>query len=130
MNLSKTLFVIALCTLIFSACKKEKHDNPSIVGFWKGKYGGVSNYPSVGYALLFRNNGTVRVFDGSDTATASKAEGTYTVVGSTVTLTYLYSGSGSLSASATANSGWNFVEGTWGYGTNTTNGGRFFANKQ
>jgi len=122
--------MIAVSAIIFSACKKEKHDDPSIVGFWKGKYGGTSNYPNLGYALLFRSNGTVRVFDGSDTATAGKAEGTYTVIGSTVNLTYTYGTSGTYSASATANSGLNFLEGTWGSGTNITNGGRFFVNKQ
>jgi hypothetical protein len=130
MNLSKTLFMIALSAIVFSACKKEKHADPSIVGFWKGKYGGTSNYPNLGYALLFRNNGTVRVFDGVDTATAGKAEGTYTVIGSTVTLTYTYGVSNTFSAGASANGGWNFLEGTWGSGTNTTNGGRFFVNKQ
>jgi hypothetical protein len=81
--------------------------------------------------MLFRSNGTVRVFDGIDTASASKAEGTYTISGSTVTTNYTYLGSGpTYSTSATVNSNFTFLEGTWGPGTSTSGSGQFFLVKQ
>lgn len=68
------------------------------------------------------------VFDGSDTTTASKAEGTYTSVGNTFNATYTYSGGGTFSVTATVNSINAFMEGTWGSGTSTTSG-KFFMHK-
>jgi hypothetical protein len=104
---------------------------PSINGLWKGKYGnGATTYPTAGYSFLYRSNGTVRVFDGTDTSTASKAEGTYTITGTTVNSTYTYLPAGStFSTTATFNTAFTFIEGTWGNGTNTSNGGRYFVVK-
>ncbi|WP_407526135.1 hypothetical protein PDL71_04880 [Lacibacter sp. MH-610] len=129
-----TGFACLLITCCFISCKKEKEcpvpDAPSMVGFWQGKYGGSTVYPTSGYAALFRSNGTVRIYDGTDTATAGKAEGTYNVSGNTVTATYNYSPSIQYSISATVDSKFTFLEGTYGSGTNTTNGGRWFMNKK
>ena len=106
--------------------------DPGYVGLWKGKYGsGTTSYPTNGYSFLFRNNGTVRVFDGSDTTAASKAEGTYSITAGTITSTYTYVGSTSqFSTAASIDPKYTFQEGTWGSGTNTTNGGKYFIVKQ
>ena len=122
-------------SLVFLAgsCKKDdpKPEVPSVVGFWSGKYGNSSTtYPTVGYAALFRANGTVRFFDGSDTATAKKGEGAYTVSGNTVNATYAYTPGSNYSVSSLSDAKFTFLEGTWGNGTNTTNGGRWFMNKK
>ena len=125
--------VLATSVLVIS-CKKDDPapaSDPAYVGLWKGKYGSSTAYPTSGYTFLFRNNGTVRVFDGVDTATASKAEGTFTISGTTVNTTYTYlGGSNTFSTTAVMDSKNSFQEGTWGSGTNTTNGGKFFIVKQ
>ena len=131
----KMLFaVLAASVMIASSCKKSSTTttDPGYVGLWKGKYGsGATTYPTNAYQFLFRNNGTVRVFDGADTATATKAEGTYTISGSTVNTTYTYLGGGSTySTTTTMDPKFTFQEGSWGSGTNTSNGGKFFLNKQ
>lgn len=131
----KTGLMIASIAIAMVSCKKDKDETPpppSVVGFWKGKYGnGATTYPTAAYAFLFRSNGTVRVFEGADTTTAGKAEGTYTVSGTTVNTTYTYLNSGpTYSTTAVTDAKFTLLEGSWGSGTNTTNGGRFFVNKQ
>ena len=131
-----SLAMLALAAILsFTSCEKDSDvtpaPTPSIIGLWKGKYGGVASYPTSGYAMLFRNNGTVRVFDGSDTTTASKAEGTYAISGTTVTTNYTYLGAGpTYSTSATFNSIYTFMEGTYGSGVATSGSGQFFLVKQ
>lgn len=130
--MNKFFMAIVLCSFVFISCKKDKGpEAASIVGFWKGKWAFSDAYPTYGYAALFRSNGTVRIFDGADTATAAKAEGVYTVSGTTVTATYTYTGSSSLMAiSATVDSKFTFLEGTWGNSPSSTNGGKWFLNKK
>jgi len=130
------LAMLSLAAILsFTSCEKDDDVTPapapSIVGLWKGKYGGVSSYPTSGYTMLFRSNGTVRVFDGTDTTTASKAEGTYNISGTTVTTNYTYLSSGpTYSTSATFNSIYTFMEGTYGAGAATSGSGQFFLVKQ
>ena len=132
-----TFFFITIFSMcvIFSSCKKSSDPaptDPGYVGFWKGKYGsGATAYPTSGYSFLFRSNGTVRIFDGNDTTTANKAEGTYSITGAAVTSTYTYVGTtAQFSVAATIDPKYTFQEGTWGSGTNTTNGGKYFIVKQ
>jgi hypothetical protein len=130
--MNKFIVAVIASSLIFISCKKDKApETPSIVGFWKGKWGSSDAYPTYGYAALFRTNGTVRVFDGADTATASKAEGTYSVSGTTVTSTYLYQGATTpILISATVDAKFTFLEGTWGTSPSSTNGGKWILNKK
>ena len=118
--------------LISLSCKKTSTapNTPSYIGFWVGKYGSSTSYPTSGYSFLFTSGGVVHVYDGADTATAAKGVGTYTVTGLTVNTTYIYTGGETYSTTATLNTENSFQEGTWGSGTNTTNGGRFFIVKQ
>ncbi len=132
---SSLICLLAIMGLIsVSSCKKDDPEPavPTLEGFWVGKYGsGANTYPDNGYAALFRSNGTVRVFDGADTTTASKAEGTYTLTGSELKASYTYMPSGSkFSFAAIVDSKFTFLEGTWGSADNTTNGGRWFMNKK
>lgn len=128
-----TLTYLLLCTAaLFTACKKDNDDagKPTIVGFWKGKYGSLTSYPTFAYGQLFRSDGTVRIYDGNDTATAGKGEGTYAVTNSTVTISYSYSPSLKFSTTTIMNPAMTFQEGTYGSGTNPSNGGRYFLVKQ
>ena len=124
------LIASLLISVTFTDCKKDKSD-PPIVGLWVGKYGGsLTTYPTSGFTMLFRSNGTVRVFDGTDTSAAGKAEGTYTVSGTTVTTTYAYSASTSYATTATVDAKFTFQEGTWGPPGSASGSGRFFLNKK
>ncbi len=135
----KKFFLITSATLfsaiLFFSCKKDNAvPPPSVVGFWKGKLGIGGQYPVKGYAFLFRNNGTVRVFylaNNPDTFFAAKAEGTYLVTGNKVNTTHTYLINGSQhSSTGTLNGNFTFTEGTWGHNLNPYNGGKFFLNKQ
>jgi hypothetical protein len=129
--MNKFFIAVIACSFIFLSCKKDKApESASIVGFWSGKYGSSTDYPTSGYAALFRANGTVRFFNSTDTATATKAEGTYTISGSAVTASYTYSVGDSYSVSAIVDSKFTFLEGSWGSGANTTNGGKWFMAKK
>ncbi len=128
-------FVVGMAIVGFVACKKDDpQPAPSMVGFWQGKYGTSNNYPTNGYAFLFRSDGTVRVFNDSDTTSAAvgRGEGIYSILGSTVTAKYTYFGPGgaTFSVSGMVNSSFTFLEGTWGPGDNTSGNGRFFIVKQ
>jgi hypothetical protein len=76
----KTLYLLlSVITVlaIASSCKKSSNSPApkSVVGYWVGDYGSGTATPSEGYAFLFRTNGTVRVYNNSDTTTALAAEG-------------------------------------------------------
>ena len=133
--MKKIFFLSAIllsASVMFTSCEKDDPDpTPTHVGYWKGKYGGTTAYPALPWSMLLRSNGTVRVYDGSDTTAASKAEGTYSISGSTLTTTYTYlTGGNSYSTSATLNSQKTFMEGTWGTAPATTGGGLYFMAKE
>lgn len=114
------ILLLAIVASFITACK-EDDPAPSVVGFWSGTYDG-----SASWHMLYRSNGTVRVFDGADTATAGKAEGTYTVSDS-VRTTYTYIGGGpTYSTAGKMNDAATTMVGTYGAGT-VTNGGGIFA---
>jgi hypothetical protein len=127
--------IMAACFSIFLiSCKKDKDESPSLKGYWVGKYGnGATTYPDKPQALLFRENGTLRVWaNTTDTAVATKAEGTYTVAGNVITCSYTYlaPAAGTYSVRTEVNTIYSFMEGSWGSGSSTTSGGKvFFAKK-
>lgn len=136
MKTSKLLFllmVIGMIAVSLTACKKDD-PAPGLTGFWTGKYGNGNAYPTSGYAFLLRKDGTIRVFNDSDTTKASvtPAEGIYSFLGSTLTAKYTYLGAGgtTFSVSAQVNDQFTFMEGTWGPGDNTSGNGRYFLVKQ
>jgi hypothetical protein len=111
----------------------------TIVGYYTGKIGNNSDYPSFQLGFLFRADGTVRAYNNNittpgyaDTSTIPPAEGTYTVSGDTVrtTCTYLNNPSNTFSTIALIDSANTYMEGSWGPGTLYTGGGYFFVYKQ
>lgn len=131
-NMKRLLLILTITVMGLASCKKEKTAKPSLIGFWKGKYGNTTNYPSSGYGFLFRKDGSVRVYNSVDTAASSKAEGTYTLTGSTINASYTYQNAfaDTYSFTGTVNPSFTFLEGTWGAGTNNNNGGRYFVVKE
>ena len=129
------IVIIALCTVavLFACSKKDNPPTPNIVGYWTGLYGTVSQpTPYLDYAVLFRSNGTVRVFDDLDTSNSFRSEGTYTVSGNTVKTTYAYVGmpDDTYSTSATLNANLTTMTGTWGRYSSTSGLGAFNLTKQ
>jgi hypothetical protein len=135
----KRLALLFACILgvVLSSCGSD--DNPtapttpaaSLNGLWIGKYSGApTTYPTSGYAMLFRADSSIKVWDGADTLTASAANGTYTLRAQTVASTYTYTGGSTFSTTATVNTSYTFLEGTWGPNGNPTGTGRYFVVKQ
>jgi hypothetical protein len=133
-NFFNTLLAFAATGFILVSCKKDNTTTPAPAaheGYWKGKYGVGSNRPSLDYSMLIKSDGTFRIYDGSDTATAVKYEGTYTVSGTTFTGVYNLVGGGiQYSTLAGFNAQFTGLDGTYGSGTNTTNGGNYTLTKQ
>jgi hypothetical protein len=133
------LFFVALATMGFTlyatSCKKDKKNepvvqNPQVEGFWKGNMGNGDADPNTFYALLFRNDGTVRTFTGGDgdTTNAVKAEGTYNVANGAVSTSYeTANGRVITTATVTNNS---TMQGTWGTDPSNSNGGKFSLTQQ
>jgi hypothetical protein len=124
MNIMKKMNVVLftmLAVLVIASCKKE--DPATVVGFWSGTYDGTEPWH-----VLFRANGTVRVYDGADTATAGFAEGTYTVSDS-VRTQYSYSVDNRYSTAAKMNDDATSMVGTYGYDTSTDDAGTFTLTK-
>jgi hypothetical protein len=72
--MKKILLAAAIITIAFTACKKSKVEEPAaptIFGFWKGKYAIGANTPSLDIIYLVNPDNTIRVYNGTDTATAS-----------------------------------------------------------
>jgi hypothetical protein len=131
MNMRKIISAAVVILSILSCSKSD--DNPpgeqSLSGFWGGAYGRGTNAPNLPYMILFRDNGSMRVYAGElDTVLASKAEGSYTLQGSQLTTRYTYiSGafSGTYSARATLDAAQRYMTGTYGNGSSTEGGGTF-----
>jgi len=70
-----SIIALALMTSVLSCKKDEKTSTASVVGYWDGTLGS-----NISLGLLFRSNGTVRLYEMSqDTSTAIKMDGTYEV---------------------------------------------------
>jgi len=102
-TLTSPLAVLLLVTAV--SCSKDD-DNPKpteptaeemLAGYWTGTYNLGGDELDRNYAMLFRTDGTVRVYnlntatDTLDISPASTADGTYQVLGNTVTTSHTYS---------------------------------------
>jgi hypothetical protein len=130
--ITRKLISICVFTLAFLSCSKSDDNTPAeqtLNSFWRGTYGRGTSVPSLPYMILFRDNGTMRVYAGElDTVLASKAEGSYTLQGNQLSTRYTYiSGafSGTYSARATMDAAQRSMSGTYGTGTSTEGGGTF-----
>jgi hypothetical protein len=134
--LFKVLLPIFTCILLASCGKDEKEPDTTIdpLGFWSGVYGRSTEPQTIYYAMLFRSNGTVRIYSANaDTTIANKAEGTYSVSGNEVTTNYTYiSGgiSGTFSTKAAFSNSNTRQIGTYGADANVSGGGTYTINKE
>jgi len=129
----RAFLTILLTAVVLSSCKKstDSGHGPSIYGYWKGKYGTGNTYPFYVWIVEFRSNGTVRVYNGvdniADSAASIRADGTFTLTGSSVELHYLFAATAeSYSSTAEVDTKYIFMEGSWGSGANTSDGGKFY----
>jgi hypothetical protein len=102
--------------LFAEGCKKDE-TKKSVVGYWRGSYS-----PAAGsdWSWLLRADGTVRVYIGADSATASpKMEGSYNLTSdSTIRLNYSVPGGLPVSLNnCKINPGYTRIEGTDFIGT-------------
>ncbi len=90
--------------------------NP-VAGFWKGKWGKGNDRAVNDYIIIFRNDGTMEVFNGKDIAGSSKATGNFFIKGSSVFGSYIYEGeSRELSIQGNADDRFTTIEGSWNEG--------------
>lgn len=117
MKKSILFLTIATCVFMAMSCKKEScpaPETPSIVGYWKGQYGLSTSNPNQFMAILYRANGTVRAYaDGSDSTTANKAEGTYTISGTSITTNFQFSGVAPTTSTGTVDSKFTLIRANW-----------------
>jgi hypothetical protein len=99
--MKKILFTAAIITIAFTACKKSKVEEPApvpipkYIGLWKGTYSNAGGGIIGDVIHYYKNDGTVRVFNGSDTSTATvKGVGIWKFMpGNEIHSEYTYTGS-------------------------------------
>lgn len=128
--MKKHLIVVCVLNCLIWSCKKENSSINSITGSWSGKWGNGSATPNNSMTVIFRDNGSARVLYGyiSDTSTAIyRSEGSYTLVDGVATFSYT---EGSDVYIHKANPDGSRMDGTWGTAPSTTDGGKFYLDKQ
>lgn len=130
--MKKQLLYLALATTMVALSCDKDDDTPSLTGYWQGAYSTSPGGPlNSNWSMLFRENGTVRVFDDADTNIAFKAEGVYNITGRTVRTQYTYSGGGgTYSSSGELNANSSEITGTWGTGSSSSSAGNFSLTRQ
>ena len=126
------MLFVAFATAIIS-CKKEDVSTPStpsgsnpLAGRWIGKFGFNNENPDTYYSFKLKTDGTM---DELNSSNEKIGEGTWTLNGTTFTAKHHYTGGNGTSFTdvATYNAQTHkFENGTWGYSTNATNGGKWF----
>ncbi len=137
--MKKLMLVAVLFTAMFTSCKKESTPAPAAIvypieGTWNGFYGSGTGAQTYDYTMLVEAGGIITVANGatiSGVPASARATGTYTLVGNVFNGKYTYPGPSSYSFTATFNSATGKLEnGTWGSGTNLTNGGLWYMNRK
>jgi hypothetical protein len=122
---------LLLSTAIFS-CSKDKDDdfkapagNTSIEGKYVGKYGYGNEEPSISYILNVKPGGIIEELN---TSGVSKCvSGNWNLTGNTFKAKYQWKAplNSIFSIAATFDPSTGKLTGTWGYGDNATNGGKW-----
>lgn len=124
-------YVILISCFSFSSCKKNdatNHNYTNVVGFWKGKTGTGTVAPNTDIAILFKGDGTMRVYNNSsDTASARKVDDLYYVNSNIINMSYLEAGNAySTKMQGTINTNFTRIDGTRGVGAAVTGEGTFY----
>ena len=126
----KRVFMIALLTAVFFACKKDDIktvSTPTLSGIWEGKWGDVGESPTNFIKFEFKANGTMARFNEQGQVIAS---GTWTVSGINFECTYTHASDGQVHKIAGLYTDFNGGNGPWGYGSSKANGGTIDLKKQ
>lgn len=129
----KNLFLFLLASLVLISCKKDTNPptNPNtIAGTYEGKFGTGDNTPSSFFSFNIKPNGILEEISNTGEVLGT---GIWTISGSTFQGSYDYNepSNNSYSVKATYDaSAKNLTNGTWGYGNNETNGGKWNMTKK
>lgn len=132
MKFLKSLALILLASVIFTACKKDKNDAAlaaPFIGKWTGSYGFNGDAPAYFFSLQIKSDGVIQELNSSGVA---KGEGQWTIQGKTLKGTYkmLFSPYNEYAVSAVINASTGKMEGSWGFDKNAENGGKILLAKQ
>jgi hypothetical protein len=110
------------------SCEKDEISYSNVVGYWKGKIGIGTADPDSDIGVLFRNDGTLRVYSNSnDTTNANKVDDIYAVGNNVINMGYIEFGTPyNRNMEGIINSGFTGIDGTWGAGAAVTGGGTFY----
>lgn len=135
MKFLKFAIVALLMSAAFSSCKKDNDNdftppsNKTIEGKWVGKYGYDNDAPSIYYCLNVKSAGIIEELNSSG---ASKCtSGTWSLNGNQFSAKYQWKAplNTIFSVVATYDPATGKLSGTWGWGDNTTGGGKWETNK-
>lgn len=123
----------------YFAAKKQFQKNfgsELLKGHWKGFYGFENETPNYNYDFIIEN-GFVTVVALNSSILNADINSSYglsisepTIHNNTITFTYTYINGGTFSVQATYNDSTKKLEGTWGDGTNFSNGGKIILESQ
>ena len=124
---------------VYSFTTRLKTIEDDLIGLWLGSFGNDESSEENGYGLLFRPNGTVRLYSNNAPFTTAsdtlglpdyfKADGTYSFYGAVVTGTYHFGETLFYSFEGNMDTDEDFILGTWGNGENVSDGGLFDVEK-
>ncbi len=86
----KVIPFLLLTVLLFTAACSKKNSAPAktLTGYWVGAFSYGNAYPTGYYGIIFRPDGTVRIYEDADTTKSlATSEGTYLTGGATVATT-------------------------------------------
>lgn len=107
-----TILSLALFTLSFTACKKDKDDKGFVMeGIWEGKIGTGPAIPNSQYAIRLKPGGVIERINSGGTASAT---GTWQLNNKTFTALYTFTSGGTVvTLTGTFNEGLARISGTW-----------------
>lgn len=130
---------LCLILVVFTACKKDPAKPKLLNGTWVGRYGNI-NSPAPGdtafgpltavYTIVFKENGTMTVYDGRKEDAALMAEGIYSLKNGKLfgEYTYVRGSTSTFSIQAILHKP-DSLAGTWRIGSWGSTGGKFFLKK-
>ncbi|HSK11793.1 MAG TPA: hypothetical protein VK907_01205 [Phnomibacter sp.] len=127
----KKIFLAAITLLwaaTFTACKKDNAaTSKTFEGIYVGKWGDITGDPHTFFKLEFKPGGALTRYNESGAITAT---GTWTLTGIEMEASYTHSANNEKHSIKGIYTDFNGeIMGTWGYGNNKANGGKFLIKK-
>lgn len=133
MKLLKIVFLFALGLSVFTSCKKDKDTITvpvaDIAGKYEGKFGTDNNNPSSFYSFNIKQNGTLEELSSSGEMIGT---GTWTLNGNSFrgSYHYIFPATSFFVVTGTYDAHSKKITGTWGYGSNDKDGGKWHMTKK